>query len=749
MAATFGSLNNQTLELHDGLNLLQAPNESGKSTWCAFLSAMLYGISSRERDKAGYLADKNRFAPWNGASMQGRMDCQIDGIGEITLLRETKSVRSPMGEFRAFYTGTGEPVPGLTGPTCGETLLAVPREVFERSAFIRQAGLGITQDAELEKRIASLITTGEEETSYSEAREVLKRQLNRRQYNKNGQIPAAETELTGIQRQLDHLRAQQTDLSSVQEQLEQLKVQQAELEQALKLWTQYERVQKRKALQTSEQAAAQAKQAFDALEQRIKEEQVPENDTIARLRAAIFNLETVRKSVEKAREQRDELQKKLLRAEVAVQETPFTGRTAEEAQREAQTAAKLHCHMTPAMILSAVGVAGCILLSATLFVALANRPDGIDLFAGLGILALGVAGGLLFRGLYLRAQKNARATVLTNRYGTADISEISALSDAYADLCQKRDEARTAASAASATADSLYASLSSNEQGILLEVRRFAPAAFDISAADQALRSSAVRRKELSDAQSAAKEALLRYELQAQQVPDCTPLKPEDLTLAPPSLSREALTSELDHVRGALVSCQSRADQLAGQIAATGDPAELTARADQLQTEIAGLKCEYASISLAMTALDHSNSVLQSRFSPQLGKRAAEIFSELTGGRYDGVVLNRTFQLSVEPAGDPIYRDAQFLSAGALDQLYLSVRLAICELVLPQERHAPMILDDALANFDDGRCAAALQWLRREAEQRQILLFTCHTREAEYFRGDPAVLIQELTALPF
>ena len=41
MSANFDKLQGQTLELHEGLNIIQAPNETGKSTWCAFLSAML------------------------------------------------------------------------------------------------------------------------------------------------------------------------------------------------------------------------------------------------------------------------------------------------------------------------------------------------------------------------------------------------------------------------------------------------------------------------------------------------------------------------------------------------------------------------------------------------------------------------------------------------------------------------------------------------------------------------------------
>ena len=148
MTAAFGTLQNRTLELEDGLNILQAPNESGKSTWCAFLLAMFYGINSRERDRAGFIAEKNRYAPWSGAAMSGRMDCRaLDA--ELTLTRTTRRQSAPMGEFRAVYAGTGEPVPELTGPACGETLLGVSREVYERSAFIRQAGMAVTQVAGL------------------------------------------------------------------------------------------------------------------------------------------------------------------------------------------------------------------------------------------------------------------------------------------------------------------------------------------------------------------------------------------------------------------------------------------------------------------------------------------------------------------------------------------------------------------------------------------------------------------------
>ena len=74
MQATFGKLENEVISFQPGLNVIHAPNEWGKSTWCAFMLAMLYGIDTSSRSKKDFLADKERFAPWSGSPMAGSMD---------------------------------------------------------------------------------------------------------------------------------------------------------------------------------------------------------------------------------------------------------------------------------------------------------------------------------------------------------------------------------------------------------------------------------------------------------------------------------------------------------------------------------------------------------------------------------------------------------------------------------------------------------------------------------------------------
>ena len=129
--------------------------------------------------------------------MQGAMEVSCP-LGDITVTRTTSRSTSPMGTYSAVYSGTANPVDGLPAAACGETLLGVPQEVYERSAYIRQSGIAVDQDAALERRIAALITTGEEDTSYTAAAEQLKKQLNRRRYNKSGVLPQLEQDILAL-----------------------------------------------------------------------------------------------------------------------------------------------------------------------------------------------------------------------------------------------------------------------------------------------------------------------------------------------------------------------------------------------------------------------------------------------------------------------------------------------------------------------------------------------------------------------
>ena len=221
MTATFGKLERETLTLQPGLNIIHGPNEWGKSTWCAFLATMLYGLDSREKSsKSGYSV-KERYTPWSKSPMSGRIDLCWNGR-DITIERWTKG-RTPLGEFRAYETESGLALSELTAANCGEVLLGVEKSVFLRAGFIRLVDLPVTQDESLRRRLNALVTTGDESDTGDVLAQKLKDLKNKIRYNRTGLLPQAEAQRMELQGRI-------TELETLQAQQQQLQLRQAELD---------------------------------------------------------------------------------------------------------------------------------------------------------------------------------------------------------------------------------------------------------------------------------------------------------------------------------------------------------------------------------------------------------------------------------------------------------------------------------------------------------------------------------------
>lgn len=721
--ATFGRLEQHELHLHSGLNLICAPNESGKSTWGSFICAMLYGLSTRDR---GLMADKNRFAPWSGAAMQGRMDILSDGRA-LTLQRDTRRANAPMGNFSCTYTGTGTPAEGITAQNAGEQLLGVPRDVWERSAFIGQNALAVSQSAELERRISSLITTGEEDASFTESYERLKKQLNRRKHNKTGQIPVLERDIAQLHQSLQELdaleqqaRQAQEEVSALTQRVDGLRHQAAQQQAQIR----QERINAwHRAARTAEEAQRRADILAEAAAP------LPDDAALSLLEGQAAALQSDMAALTGQRSAANEARTAAAEAHAVWEAHPLYPDDAAALERRAASIAPAKA---PSLLLPAADgllLAICAVLAVVFRAASPQRW----IFAGMALLAAALT--VFSVRLRRRAIRQEQERVDRDR---AALAEQTASYLPLRDRAAQTDEAARRAGAILSGAEE---SCRSRLLTLLTQVQRFAPAAADLSGAQIALSDARRSRDTLADARRTAREAAVgRDALQSQ-------LSEEDLTRPPMPvipIAGGSVELELSQAQTALADARSRYDHLLGRIRGLDRSSDLTDQLSQKQEELARLQQEYDAIALAMTALEQANIILKNRFSPALGARAAEIFSALTDGRYDKVLLSQDMALSAEQSGDPMSRSIRLLSQGAADQLYLAVRLAICGMVLPEEKHVPLILDDALVSFDDRRLHAALDVLLAESEQRQILLFTCQTRERDYLAGHKNVTVLTL-----
>ena len=723
--ATFGRLEQQELHLRPGLNLICAPNESGKSTWSAFIRTMLYGLSTRDR---GPLADKNRYAPWSGAAMQGRMDLLADGRA-CTLLRNTRRANAPMGGFSCAYTGTATPVEGLTALNAGEQLLGVPREVFERSAFIGQNALAVQHDTELERRISALITTGEEDASYTESYERLKKQLNRRRSNRtNGQIPVLEREIDRVQETLREVDALQQQARQAQEETDALERRAAALQRQATQQQAQQRQERVNAYRDAVQAAEDAQHRADALTHAAAA--LPEDTALSLLEGQAAALPPELSALAEKRRAAEDARHAAEDARAAWEAHPLYPDDAAALERRADAIVP---GKAPSPFLPFF--TGSLVVVATVLAFLIRSRGLLPFCLFLTMAGLGVISTLL-------AVKFRRQAIVERKNFAAQ--QRAALEEQIAEYLPLRQQAADDAEAArraKALADDAEESCRARLTALLVQVRRFAPEAAGLSDAQTALAEMRRRRSALTAAQQQAREAALYRDALRGQLTEAELSQPA--AIIAPDMA-EDVTEALAQAQQALTGARRRYDTLLGRIRALDSSSDLTAQLSQKQEELAQLQEEYDAIALAMTALEQANTTLQNRFSPALGARAAEIFAALTAGKYDKVLLSSDLSLSAEAAGDPMSRSIQQLSQGAADQLYLAVRLAICDMVLPAEKHVPLILDDALVTFDDDRLRAALDYLLSESKNRQILLFTCHDRERAYLQGRENVSVIRL-----
>lgn len=627
--ATFGKLEGESLELHDGLNVISAPNESGKSTWCAFVRAMLYGVDSSERQKAGFLPDKMRFAPWSGSAMQGSMQLESGGK-DITITRTTKTASAPMREFSAVYTGTSVPVEGLNGNNAGEMLTGVSRDVFRRSAFVEQGKVAVTHSAELEKRISAIVSSGDEDCSFTEADGRLRQWQRKRRFNRHGRLPELEDELS-------HKKQLLAELSDAAQQRENMA---AELETA--------------------------KQECERIEA-----EVIESRKVVR-KEALSSLQGVRNEVNAATERHDKAAERRDSCRAALCACAIGERKPEEAKAEVKTdlensmKLKERSERKSSPVLAIILMILCGALVAAGFL----LPDlMIHAFIAAAVaLAAGIA-------LFIRASRRKtenyeaakqRRKILA-KYKAESEADIAASIDEYLELYKNYAEAQRA----------------EKESAEALAVVR--------------------HRQEQAESKTLTQLDFTGGDNQAAQ-----------------------LSRRLTEARAKCSRISAQMAEHSGRLAAMGDPLVLGSEISRMEAEYAEISAEYDAIALAIDTMRKADEDIQSRFSPALGKLAAEYMQFVTDGKYDGVMLDRDFSAAVHEAGGNVPRNAEYLSAGTLDLMYLAVRLAVCELALPESANCPLIIDDALVNFDADRRRQAMALLEKIAQERQVILFACN-----------------------
>ena len=226
----FGCLSNCFFNFDEGLTLIYAENGRGKSTFAAFLKAMLYGLPSGR--KGGAENERRRYTPWQGGTFGGVLCFEAEG-NEYRLERFF-GAREREDRFALYHIATGNPSTRYT-ENVGEELFGVDADGFERSLYISQTLPFLPPDNNsIRARLGELIEASDDLGRFEKADEML--DAARRHYHVQGErgfIPSLTLSIREKEEEILAARAAEERAAALTEERSEIEAKKKEVAAAL------------------------------------------------------------------------------------------------------------------------------------------------------------------------------------------------------------------------------------------------------------------------------------------------------------------------------------------------------------------------------------------------------------------------------------------------------------------------------------------------------------------------------------
>ncbi len=191
------------------------------------------------------------------------------------------------------------------------------------------------------------------------------------------------------------------------------------------------------------------------------------------------------------------------------------------------------------------------------------------------------------------------------------------------------------------------------------------------------------------------------------------------------------IEAELAGLRDAIAAADSEMvrirTEMATAFAGSRELPEIEEALEANRSERAFYAARRDALKTALQCLAEAFEDMQQSFGPIVNRKTSGIFSRITGGRYNELIVGRDLSISVREPEMNTTKDSAYLSGGTIDQVYFALRLAIAGFFSEKSGGLPLFLDDSFLQYDDERMGHAAAFLREYADANhcQIILFTC------------------------
>ncbi len=765
---SFGKLKNYKMDFSDGFNVIYGENEAGKSTVMSFIKMMFYGNGGRVSDTLKNL--RKKYMPWDSTLMAGSIEFSHKGKN-YRLDREFKGSNSTDRitltnidlEISESVSGKGD---------IGSSVFGLSEAAFEKSVFIGSLGApakDAAAESEINGRLSNIASSGNEDISQElvasrlrKAKEALMSKS-----KKIGSYDKAVAELSELDEEMKAAREREKEAAALEalivEKEREARAVKAEGDRLFAIMKKADLFKKRANLTKYIEACKAGEKAKGALAlgdgsyatkqyaDRIKE-------AVSAVTAFEKSLDDKNSAVEAVKNELNALSvddKSSLSESLNVRKQELENRLYEldsraNKVRETLTALQIASSAKPQkktnLALLIIGLALIFIFGvASAFTVRYNTPllygeivgaaVGLVLFILSFVLRRSVSDSDISEQL-IKTQSELDGILKRIVAAEDELRNVSSeintqlieqggkkalLSAKQAELLTKQEEVISvrsqlldAESALSALCKPFgHVAHKSDALEIAAEIERLLG---ELSSAD-------IMRNLAADSTNCQsyEEAVTRLnDLNADEtLRDITPEEAESAKDKIKSFTLESgkIREELATLKGKLKAVTS-----GGRTVPV-----LELKKAELERNITAQREFCLSTDIALEALNEAAAAMRQSFGGALEADTSRIFSALTDNAYSSLDISKELDISVNRDGVFTAREWQFLSAGTVDQAYLSLRLALIKLISEDRDALPLIMDDSLAQYDDKRAEKAMKFLREFSNEHQLILFTCHT----------------------
>lgn len=672
----YGNIKDKEINLKDGINIIHGENESGKSTLLSYISNAFYGISKNKEGKN--VSDYDKYKPWEGTEFSGRVGYTLEDGRKYEVFRDFSKKNPKIYNEKMEDISSNFDIDKKEGSKFFTEQTGMDKQMYLSTIVSMQQEVRLDEKNQniLVQKIANLAGTGDDNVSYKKAVTKLQDKI-------RDEIGTSKTSQKPI-------NIVKNRLYKISEELERIKPYQEK---------KYVIDNERKSLINKVEKTEVEEEIAKKLKEYAEENNLTEN--VLKINMASINDST--KNITNLKEQIsvDTRQSEILNDEYkkVCKEKELKIKEVEECsikENELKTLEEKSYTIKP---IKYIIIAALLIMAIIIDIALLNT-----IVISVGAVLAFIVNIVLY---VVKGKKNKEieennkrkrelleTTILKKQNATEEIKNIEIK---IMEIEGKQNEINNAISMAKGKVELLEKNKEQLEKEIK-EKKHFVEN--ELNNQKELLKqeySEKLSEEEIQEILQTENIGFLISEIQEE-------LTSHRLKLKSIELEEKNIMPQLDNI------------------------VNLKEEQQKLKEEEEELKNKEDIINIAMQCLTEAYEEMKTTITPKFTKNLSNSISKISNGKYSKVTINDESGMIIENMKGE-YIEADKLSVGTIDQLYLSLRLSMINDI--SKENMPIMLDETFAYFDNARLENILKYLSEELKDHQSIIFTCTDREKE------------------